>query len=504
VLYAWSLDVAREQSPRAEWLLDVLRRSRAAGYNAAGLYLEHRLLYPSAPWAAGPGALTLHTVRQLRSEGRALGLRLIPMLNTLGHMEGFIRCEGGQWLAEGAGRGGLSLQMCPSRPECRDFARGLVADAMECFDDEWVHLGGDETRQLGQCPRCAQRVQQVGQGGLYAEYFGELCRWVLARGRRPCLWADMLLQHPQALDSLPRETVLWDWQYERGPGETSGRLRACGFDVVCCPSLHSYDSAWCFWPLTRENVDAHAADARRIGALGVCLTTWEFCGFSQYGGVLPLIFAAGRRLARGEDWSEALRAEGGAAWARSAEILGEKIPAAAPFLAPGGWRRLRECLVWRQNPFHLWREWREEACGSAGDRVLRLCDAAAEGLDPADPLGFAIELHRVAVEWVRGVEAAYRHYAAAQTQRCAAELERCAGVLERLRPGLLAAASAGGSLADPARLDRLVQHVQVVRERIERLDPACAMRPAFEVISHEAYIPGDQAAWSCGLPGSAG
>jgi hypothetical protein len=498
-LRAWSLDIAREQSPRAEWLSDVLRRSRAAGFNAIGLYLEHRLAYASAPWAAGPGALTPQLVRQLQSDCRALGLRLIPLLNTLGHMEGFIRAEGGQWLAEGPGGGAFSLQMCPSRRECRDFARGLVADALECFDDEWVHLGGDETRQLGQCPLCARRVQRIGRGGLYGEYFGELCRWVLARGRRPCLWADMLIQHPQALDALPRETVLWDWQYERGPAESTALLRSRGFDVVCCPSLHTYDSAWCFWPQTRANVDAHAAEARRLGALGVCLTTWELCCFSQYASVMPLIYAVGRRLAHGEHWEDALRAAGGAAWARAAEILGEKMPAAAAFLAPGGWRRLRECLVIRQNPFLLWREWRGEACGPAGEEVLRLCEAAAQGLDAAEPLHFAIELHRVAIEWVRGVEAACRHYAAAELERCAAELARCESVLERLRTGLLAAAAAGGSSADPARLDRLVQHVRMVRERVMRLDSSSAMRPAFEVISHEAYLPGDQAAWRCVL-----
>ena len=61
--------------------------------------------------------------------------------------------------------------MCATRPECVQFARDLVADALEAFSDEWIHLGGDETHQLGQCPSCAKRVSEVGRGGLFAEYF---------------------------------------------------------------------------------------------------------------------------------------------------------------------------------------------------------------------------------------------------------------------------------------------------------------------------------------------
>ena len=61
----WMYDVAREQSPREDLLTKLLERSAAAGYNAVGLYLEHRFAYPSAPFAAGPGCLTPETVRRL-------------------------------------------------------------------------------------------------------------------------------------------------------------------------------------------------------------------------------------------------------------------------------------------------------------------------------------------------------------------------------------------------------------------------------------------------------
>ncbi|HUU98295.1 MAG TPA: family 20 glycosylhydrolase [Phycisphaerae bacterium] len=492
----WMYDLAREQSPSEQFLEEVLSRSRRAGYNAVGLYMEHRFAYSSAPWAAGPGCLTPEVVRRLTERFCPQGLRVIPFLNTLGHMEGFIRAEGGQWLAEGRSSG--SQQTCPSRPECAEFARGLIADVLDAFDDEWVHLGGDETRQLGQCERCAARVEQIGKAGLYAEYFAPLCRWVLGRGRRPCLWGDMLIQYPDALDALPRETVIFDWHYDTRPADTTRMFREHGFDVVCCPSVHTYDAGWCFLDTSRQNIDAHAEDARRLDALGVCVTTWEYSLFTQYLSTLPVIYSAGRRLAGGEDWKAALAAEGGKDYAQAAEILGNHIPAAARFLQPGTWRQLRDRLVIRQNPFYLWQDWRAEACGPAGDEILRLCDEARAPLPAGSPLLPPIELHGVAVQWVRLVERAYGHYADGDLAACASELEGGHALFDRLRPGLEQAARAGGSTADPVRLELLADKLKRVCRRIQALPTGTAHRPAFETLIHDAYVPGDQAAWRAG------
>lgn len=495
----WMYDLAREQSAAEDVLRETLRRSQAAGYNLVGLYLEHRFEYASAPWAADAGCLTAEAAKALCTEAKGLGLRLVPFLNTLGHMEGFIRAEGGMWLAENPARP-FSLQICPSRDECVQFVRNLVSDALAAFDDEWVHLGGDEAWQLGECPRCAERVEEYGEGRLYGHFYGELCRWVLDQGRRPCLWGDMLLQHPEVLNMIPRQTVIFDWHYNSRPLASTRLFRDRGFDVVCCPALRTFDSGWCFLDETREVIDGHSEDAAAAGAAGVLITTWEQAYFTQYETIWPLVFAAGRRLARGEGWHEALTAEGGAGYAAAAEIVGSAIPQASAFLAPGTWRKLRDRFVVRQNPFLLWRDWRDEAPGPAGDEILRLCDEAERALSEDAPLRFAVELHRVAVEWVRLVEAAYTHYAAGDSAACIEKLARGHALLERLRPGLMHAVAAGGSRADLNRLDLLHGKLNAVINRVQALPRGAAYRPAFEIIIHDRYVSAEQAAWLTGDP----
>jgi hypothetical protein len=472
----------------------MLSRSLNAGYNAVGFYLEHRFAYPSAPWATGPGALTPEQVSRLCAEFHPRGLRIIPFLNTLGHMEGFIRAEGGQHLAEGAGE--WSLQICPSKSECQELARSLVKDASEVFRDEWIHLGGDETHQLGECPLCRKKADHIGKAGLYGEYFGDLCRWVLQLNRRPCLWGDMLLAHPEALAYLPKETVIFDWHYDKGAKESAEFFRKAGFDVVCCPSIHSYDAGWCHWELTKQNIDQHFADAQQTGALGVLVTTWELSYFTNYPSILPLIYSAGRRLARQEDWKQALITEGGEGYALAVEILGNQIPQASSFLKPGTWRPLRDRLVMRLNPFELWKEWRGEACGDVGERILRLCDQADSCLDVHHPLRFSIELHRVAVLWVRAVEEAWLAYKRRDAIHACEALARGAEHLHRLGEGLIQAWEKGGSRADPLRLVRLLQYVAEVARRIaEGARHGEGFRPAFETLIDPMYVPYDQAGW---------
>lgn len=501
-LVGWTLDIARDQSLRAEALHAICERSRVAGYNAIGLYLEHRYAYPSAPFAAGPGALTPAVARELVTRHTPGGLRVIPFLNTLGHMEGFIRSQGGQYLAEGDNV--WSLQLCPSRPECVEFAQGLVADVLPVFEDEWVHLGGDEAWELGDCRRCAERAKSIGAQGVYGAHYGDLCRWVLAQGRRPALWGDMLLKHPEAMEHIPRQTLIFDWQYFNRPRESSAKFRAAGFDVICCPSLQTYNSGWCFLDDTQRIIAEHAADARELGALGVFVTSWEFTFFSHLSGALPLAYAAGARLARGLSWDDALRSYATPAYVRVAEILGREIPAAAAFLRPGTWRTLRDRLVIRQNPFELWKAWRSEACGAAGDALLRLCGVAREIVeraprgDVAHELRMPVELHAAALEWVRAVEAAAAQYSNGKLASAAEGVRASAAILLRLRPELERIAAAGGSGADPARVDRLVRKIEIAAERIEALPTSVTWRPSFETITHDNYIPGDQAAWRTG------
>src|SRR5258708_5739680 len=127
-LRMWTYDLAREQSPTLENLRSILDLTQSAGFNAFGLYMEHRFAYPSTPWTHGAGVVTPEMVHTLQEEFPEI--QIIPFLNLLGHMEGFLYTEFGRRFAEERFKG---IQACPTNPETIELANQLVDDVLAVF-----------------------------------------------------------------------------------------------------------------------------------------------------------------------------------------------------------------------------------------------------------------------------------------------------------------------------------------------------------------------------------
>lgn len=296
----WTYDVAREQHASREILRELGELSVEAGYDSIGLYLEHRFAYPSTPWAHGQGALTPENVRwfQERYRGR---LKVVPFLNLLGHFEGMLYTEEGRRYAEERFAG---MQADPTNPAFLELAGKIIDDALDIFESDLIHIGGDETGQLGEGAGSRARVAsfeaegtQDGKARLYAEHFAPLAQKVLDAGRRPAVWGDMFFDHPAALDAMPKETLIFDWQYFRRPDGTARFFIDKGFETVLSPTVHTYNALWCHLAQTERNVREHVEIAHALGAAGVCVTTWEQGLFGNYETLLPAIRGCGKLLA---------------------------------------------------------------------------------------------------------------------------------------------------------------------------------------------------------------
>jgi len=476
-LKLWTYDVAREQCPSPAFLDRLASETLDAGYDGIGLYLEHRFAYASAPWAHGVGALGPDDIARLRRSHPSL--RIVPFINLLGHTEGFLYTERGKRYAEERFKG---LQACPSNPDFQVFSASILDDVLSVFDDEIVHLGGDETAQLGRCPVCSGK----SPSDLYQDHFGPLCDRVRAAGKRPALWGDMLLQHPDI--ELPKDTLIFDWQYFDSPFATSKRFVEAGYEVVCCPTLHTYNSTWLNAEQAEENVrDAHAA-AAELDA-GFCLTTWE-CGlFGNYETLLPAIRwgceANGPLLDaydEARDWYE---------------LMGEQLVGLGGMFAAGRIRSSLKCrLLLYGNPFLAWLHHHEELSGSTGDAALEIARQAIRVAPNSDYRGVAVFLEK-AIEFVRCADQSRQAYAQELPGIAVSALAPCRQLFDELEKVAVASnLNAGGSLADVARCRQAKSHVETVIRRIRDYGAGqLGYLPAFEAITHPQFCPHDQACW---------
>jgi len=528
-LRMWMYDIAREQSPDRETLDRMADLSMSAGYNALGLYLEHRFAYPSMPWIAGKGAVTPEDVAWLQD--RYPDLQIVPFLNLLGHCEGMIYSEPGVKYGCERFKG---MQADPTNDAFVELCHRIVDDAVSIFKSDLIHLGGDETFQLGKGASSEARVRQYesdghadGKAALYGAHFGPLAEKVLKAGRTPAVWGDMYYDHPLALEAMPKETVIFDWQYFRTAEHTADRFRDAGFKTVLCPAIQTYSAVWCHLPQSERNVTECAEAAVRRGDYGVCLTTWE-CGlFGNYETILPAIKASGRILSEttaGDpptkpaeyptglggheailEYQKATSApqflkaymelgENTEEWAR---LVGCELQSAGEFFAYSGHRsHIKSRLLMYSNPFLLWLRDREVILGEAGKRAYQILDTAVVFAPDAAYRGVT-EFGKLAIEFVRYAEEAHQFYAEGEVGKAITALTVCRQVfegLERIAKGTNA--RIGGSLADIERCIAAREHVEKVIRRVKTYgDGSLGYLPSFETITHPKFIPHDQANW---------
>lgn len=162
-LRMWMLDLAREQSPSLDHLRKYLRLTQESGFDALGLYFESRFAHPATPFAHGVGCVTPDDVRALQAEFPSVGI--VPFLNLLGHCEQLLYTEEGKRYREELLKG---MQACPTNEEFRELCRRKVADTLAVFSSQVIHIGGDETWQLGSCDACRRRQRRAGRRGYTA------------------------------------------------------------------------------------------------------------------------------------------------------------------------------------------------------------------------------------------------------------------------------------------------------------------------------------------------
>jgi hypothetical protein len=289
-IHAFQWDLAR-QVERLDFLLKLLPRYAGWGYQELYLHLEDAVEYPSLPAVARPGAYTYAQFTRLVQAATAAGIRVVPIVNLLGHTQYLIKASGLRDLNElrdAAGRPLERGQLCPLHPRTPEVAEKLLRDMAPFCTAGKVHVGLDESFHLGQCPRCRAEVACVGLAGHFAAHVNRLHQLTQSLGLRLGLWADMLALLPAAIPQLPREVIAYDWYYypfARRPRvelhnfaevDLAAPLQARGIEYWGCPmnGAFRYETLPIFGERL-ENIRSWWRRCDRVGAGGFLVTSWE-------------------------------------------------------------------------------------------------------------------------------------------------------------------------------------------------------------------------------------
>ena len=269
------------------------------GVNVIVLAVGYNYEYKSHPELRQTKFITKAQARDLVRHCREHGIRLIPLMNCLGHQSWGPR-PGALLKAYPQFDETPSIPLddkkiycrewCPSHPDVNKVVFDLLDELIEAFDADAMHVGMDEVFLIGDkdCPRC--KGKDVGE--LFAKVVNELHGHLVGkRGVEMLIWSDRLLDSSatgygkweasatgshRAIDRVPKDIILCDWHYE--PPETYRRMG----QQEPFPSIRFFqEKGFRVLPATWRTPEACVAMIRasRQGAtdkmLGILFTGWS-------------------------------------------------------------------------------------------------------------------------------------------------------------------------------------------------------------------------------------
>jgi hypothetical protein len=212
---AFQWDLAR-QIERLDFLKKLLPRYAKWGYQELYLHLEDAVHYPALPGVGRTDAYSYQELGELVLTAAKVGIRVVPIVNLLGHTQYLIKHPDLRDLNELRDENGAALecgQICPLHPRLPEIAEKLIGDIAPYCTAGKVHVGLDESFHLGKCPRCREEINRIGLDGHFAAHVQRLHRICSRLELKMGMWADMLYFVPGAIAQLPPGITAYDWYY---------------------------------------------------------------------------------------------------------------------------------------------------------------------------------------------------------------------------------------------------------------------------------------------------
>ena len=147
---------------------------------------EDKFAYPSHPEIGAPGAFTMEEMQELTRYAQQYHIQIVPLIQGLGHVSFILKWPQYKHLREVEAS---NWEFCPLKEGTYDLLFDLWEDAIRATPgSEYIHIGSDETYELGCCEKCQAKVKEIGKSGLYHLFVGKAAEHLQPLGRKVMVW----------------------------------------------------------------------------------------------------------------------------------------------------------------------------------------------------------------------------------------------------------------------------------------------------------------------------
>ena len=195
---------------------------------------EDKFAYPSHPEIGAPGAFTMKEMQEFTRYARQYHIQIIPLVQGLGHVSFILKWPQYKNLREIEAS---NWEFCPLKSGSYDLLFELWKDAIDATPgSEYIHIGSDETYELGACAQCKAKVSELGRSGLYQLFINKAADYLKTKGRKVMAWETpmgwKISESPaKGIEPVKGLTLTESYDYET-PGQTYAKdARTLGFEV---------------------------------------------------------------------------------------------------------------------------------------------------------------------------------------------------------------------------------------------------------------------------------
>ena len=270
-------DLSRGPVPTLEFQKHEIRTLAAYKVNVYSPYFENTLQYKSEPLAAPPGgSITPAQARELVAYAAQFHMMVIPEQEAFGHLHYMLNEETYAPLAE-TPHGHV---LAPGQPGSLELTKRMYAEVADTFPSPLLHLGADETVELGKGQTKAA-VDAQGLGKVYLDYMQRIVLALKPLNRRFLFWGDIAMKEPALLKTLPREfkqsTIAVGWEYNPHTNFAPWikPYTDAGMECWVAPGVNNWSRVYPNFNNALPNIQQFTAQGQASGCTGQLNTIWD-------------------------------------------------------------------------------------------------------------------------------------------------------------------------------------------------------------------------------------
>src|SRR5215469_164174 len=346
-------DISRGPMPTLEYTKKQICTLAAYKVNLFALYMEHVFDFKSQPlMAPKEAALTPDQIREIVAYAKKYYITILPEQQTFGHLHHALKYEIYSDIAE-TPHGHV---LTPTNEKSYDFIRSLYAELVPLFPGPFLHIGADETFELGMGQTKA-RVHQVGLGRVYMEHLQKVHEILQPYHKQLMFWGDIAVKYPELLSVLPKDIIAVPWDYDDKPSFDNilQPYKAAGLQIMVAPGANDWNVVWPNLDVAFVNIRNFVRDGQKVGAIGMLNTTWDDDGESLFDMTWPaMAFGASAGWQAGESNVDEFKSSYDWAFYRNSDetfkTVLENLDRAHTALKAAGWGEADDLLFW-VDPF---------------------------------------------------------------------------------------------------------------------------------------------------------